>query len=161
MTALPASDRYIMPGVSKVFYLPTVADPTTGPTRAEITAGTDLSNEIAAISGFSSTANMVDVPDLKSRFTRQIPGRLSAEASSITFYADRGGDDVSAVLPRDTAGFIYFMDGGDVPGDKSDLFPISVVSNSKPRQLENAVVRVVSVSVTDVPYEGLVIPAAA
>lgn len=159
-TPLPESNRYIMPGLSKVYYLPTVADPTVGPTRAEITGGTDLSDEISAIGGFSVSANMVDTPDLKSRFTRQIPGMISADASSLTFYADRGGVDVSTVLPRDTEGFIYFMDGGDVPADLSDLFPVTVVSNSKTRDLTNAVVRVVTFSITDVPSEGLAIPAA-
>lgn len=160
MTTLAATNRYIMPGVSKVFYLPTVADPTTGPTRAEITGGTDLTNEIADIAGFSTTTNMVDTPDLGSRFTSQVPGRITAEASSITFYADRGGDDVSAVLPRDTEGFIYFMDGGDVPTEKADLFEIAVASNSKTRSADGAVVRVVSFAITSVPNESLTIPAA-
>jgi hypothetical protein len=104
---------------------------------------------------------MVDTPDLKSRFTSQIPGRVSAEASSLTFYADKGGDDVSQVLPRDTEGFIYFMDGGDVPGDLADLFDVTVSSNSKTRSADGAVVRVVSFAITAEPNEGLTIPAAA
>lgn len=161
MTALPKTNRYIMPGVSKVYYLPAVNDPVAGPTRQEITAGTDLSAEIADIAGFSTTTNMVDTPDLGSRFTSQIPGRVSAETSSLTIYADRGGDDVSAVLPRDTEGYIYFMDGGDVPGDKADLFEVTVSSNSKTRSADGAVVRVVTFAITTEPREGLVIPAAA
>lgn len=161
MTALPASERFIMPGVSKVFYLPTVADPVTGPTRAEITGGTELQDEISAIAGFSTTVNMVPTPDLKSRFTSQISGRITADQSSITFYADRGGVDVSTVLPADTTGFIYFMDGGDVPTEKADLFPITVASNSKTRDVENAVVRVVTFALTGKPSEALDIPAAA
>ena len=75
-------------------------------TRAEINAGTDLTAEIAEMSGFTVTSDSVDTPDLSNRFTAKIPGRITADDSSISFYASSTSADVRTVLPRDTAGYV-------------------------------------------------------
>ncbi|HEX6468619.1 MAG TPA: hypothetical protein VF069_05935 [Streptosporangiaceae bacterium] len=158
---LTASTRYIDPGVTKCYYVPTIAAANLTPTRAELNAGTDLSREIADLSGWTVTANQVDTPDLKSTFTGKIPGRTEAADSSLTLYASVNGTDVRALLPRGTSGYIVWMDGGDVAGNKADVYPIRVASCSKVRTVSGteAAKVMVSCAITTQPAENVTVPA--
>lgn len=137
-TAIAAASRYFQPGTTKVLVLPSLASLTAGATRAEINAGTDVSGDVAAINGFTVTTAQIDTPDLGKRFTGRIPGRLTADDSSVTFYADVTGADVRTVLTRDLNTFIAIMDGGDVAGRKADYFQVTVGSVGKVRDMEDA-----------------------
>src|SRR5690554_4879036 len=97
-TPLNPTTRYIPPGVRQYYFVPTIADKN-APTRTELDAGTDLTGEIAEVSGFQATSESVDTPDLLSRFTSRVPGRITADDSSITFYASQDSDDVRTLLP--------------------------------------------------------------
>lgn len=157
---LPPSERYFAPEISKVYFIPTIAAASLAWTRAELAAGDDITGEIADISGFQTQSNMINTPDLKTRFTGMIPGRITADSSSITFYADKGSDDIRAVLPRGTTGYIVFCDGGDVPTQKSDVFPVEVSSVGKVRTTgDQAAQLTVSFAITRKPGEDVAIPA--
>jgi hypothetical protein len=163
MSATPVtqSTRFFAPEITKCIFLPTIAAANLAATRAEIDAGTDLSNEIADLSGWTIASGTIDTPDLGNRFTRQISGRTTAEASSLTMYADKKGVDAREILPRDTVGFIVFMDGGDVPADPMDVFPVSVSSLGKVRSTgDQAGQLTINFSITGIPAEDLPIPAA-
>jgi hypothetical protein len=157
---ITASVRYFDPEITKCYFLPTIAAADLTPTRAEMDAGTDLSPEIAEVSGFTVTSEEINTPDLGSRFTSKIPGRTSAEDSSITFYADQAGNDARTVLPRDTTGYIQWCDGGDVAGNKSQVFPIRVRSLGQLRSVGDESHRLqVQFSITAKPAEDVTIPA--
>lgn len=159
-TPLPVTDRFFAADITKVYFLETIANVNMTPTRAEITAGTDLSDEIADWSGWSVTSGTIDTPDLGSRFTSQIGGRTSAPGSSITFYGDRGGDDVRQVLPRGTTGFIVIADGGDVATQPADVFPVTVLSVGKMRSVGDAAFQLtINFSITREPKEDATLPA--
>lgn len=160
MATLPASTRYYRRGLTKVYFLPTIVATNLTPTRPEITAGTDLSGEIADSSGWAVKANMIKTPDLVSRFTSQIPGSIEADDSSLTFYADQLGVDVRATLPQDQTGYIVWMDGGDVPTTgKLDTFPVRVSGVSKQRNLGDEAAKIdVMFAITKAPGENLTIP---
>lgn len=160
MAVLQSSNRYIDAGRTKVFYLPACANPS-APTRAEITAGTDLTREIASAAGWQIQGAEVETPDLGSTFNSKIPGKTSVDDSSLTFYADLTGNDVRTVLPRGTGGFILIADGGDVSGHKGDNYPVRVRSVGKARTVEgtSAKVLTVSFSITSEPRENVAIPA--
>ncbi|HEY1180248.1 MAG TPA: hypothetical protein VGF17_29170, partial [Phytomonospora sp.] len=97
-----------------VFYAcPAIAAPLTGPTRAELTAGTKLAG-IAAIGGFSISNSPVATPDLDSRFTTSVPGEDTAADSSLTFWDDDTDTESRDVLAKDTSLFIVYMPYGDV-----------------------------------------------
>ena len=161
MAALPSSERFFAPEISKVYFATALVNPGAY-TRAEVTAATDITGEIAEISGFSVTSGMIDTPDLGSRFTSQIGGRTTVEASSITFYADLAGNDVREVLSRGTKGYLIFMDGGDVAAQKSDVYKVEVTALGKVRSVgDNAFQLTVSFAITKVPDEDVAIPAAA
>ena len=158
-TPLTATVRYIPPGTRKVYWLTTIASYATAVTRAEINAGTDLTNEIAEMSGFSVTSASVETPDLSTRFTAKIPGRITADDSSISFYASSTSADVRSVLPRDTAGYVIILPEGDVPTQKMDVYPAKVASTAVDTAMEDPEKINVQFTVTRIPALNLTIPA--
>src|SRR5690242_13648663 len=131
-TPITASDRYWPVGTEKWYWVAAIAD-YTSPTRSELNAGTDLTPEIFEYSGFQVTGDEIDVPDRDSDFTGKIPGRTSADDSSIKFYADSTSDDVRTLLPRGTVGHIVRLPEGDVAGHLMDVFPVRVKAASMPQ----------------------------
>lgn len=157
--SITTSTRFFHPDTTKCYYLPAVAN-ISAPTRLEMNAGTDLSNEVADIAGWSVTANEIPTPDLGTIFTSKIPGRTDAEDSSITFYADLNGVDVRALLPRGTNGFIMWLDGGDVEDNIAAVFPVRVRSVANQRSLGDEAARLmVQFSITREPAEDVAVPA--
>lgn len=131
-----ATDRYFLPGVTKCIIVPTVASMTIGPTRTELTAGTDVSDEIAAITGWAIMSEQQATADLGKRFVSQVPGRLTASDSGITFWADKAGDDVRSLLELDQDTYVVWMDGGDVAASPMDVFKVTVSQVAKVREIE-------------------------
>lgn len=157
---IAASTRYFLPGTTKVLLLDTVANLVTGPTRAEIDAGLDISEEIAAITGFQISGATIATPDLGKRFNGQVNGRLSASDSRLTCYADVTGADIRDEIAIDDEKFVVFMDGGDVPASPMDCYKTSCLSVGRIREIEGVGRLDVGFSIRDYS-EGLVVPAAA
>jgi hypothetical protein len=136
MTALASSVRFMQPGVTKVHWLPTIAAYPAAATRPEIAAGTELSGEVADLAGFSSKAEFIDTPDLSGAFIPKVAGRIKADDSSLTFYADKTSTDVRGTLHQGDAGFIVWMDGGDVATTgKMIMFKVTVASVTEQRNI--------------------------
>ncbi|WP_348240041.1 hypothetical protein, partial [Salmonella enterica] len=89
-----------------------------------------------------------------------IAGAITAEDSSISFYADRDGDDARNIFPRDTEGYIVWMDSGDEPGKPMDIYPVQVASAPKVSSKENATLIRVDFTITREPVENAIIQAA-
>lgn len=151
--------RYFDPELTKVYYVPTVANKA-AITRAELNAGTDLSDDVADQEGWTVTSEEIETPDLGSRFTSKIGGRTSVDDCNLTMYASEDSVDCRTLLPRGTTGFVVWMDGGDVAGHKCDVFPITVIANSAMRSIgDDAARRQVQFSVRDEPAESVTVPA--
>jgi len=131
-TAISASSRYINPAVTKVYWVTLISNKL-APTRAELNAGTDLTPELADNAGWKVESDQVEAPDMNTRFTSTIPGRTKADGSTLTMYTDQAGADARALMPRDTNGYVVWLDGGDVTGRKMDVFPVRVSSLGKER----------------------------
>lgn len=157
-TPISSTTRYYRPGYTKVYYLTAIGD-YHAPTRPELDAGQDLSGEISAIDGWEVSSDTIDTPDLGSVFASKIPGAVSADDSSLTFYADAESDDVRALFPRGTAGFVVFLDEDDVAGHKMDVFPVTVGSAPKQRSLDDPAGIQVNFVITREPAENVTIPA--
>jgi hypothetical protein len=157
-TPLNPTLRYIPPGVRKVYWAATIATQAS-PTAAEINAGIDLTNEIAEINGFQMSSDTADVPDLASRFTAQVPGRITAADSSITFYADSTSNDVRTVLPRDTAGFVLMLPEGNTAGRKMDVWPVKVKTCAPDLGMEDPQKILVEFAVTKIASNNVTVPA--
>lgn len=157
--ALAAATRYINPGVTKVYWVASISNKA-APTRAELNAGTDVTGHISENSGWKVESDQVDSPDMDTRFTSQIVGRTKAENSSITYYTDKSGADVRALQPRDTAGFIVWLDGGDVAGYLMDVFPVRVSSLGKERSAkgDNPATVEIAYAITSEPAVDVTVP---
>jgi hypothetical protein len=156
---ISAATRYINVGTTVVLWVPSIGNKN-APTRAELNAGTNLVNENSAADGWTTKADQVETPNMASRFTGKIPGRISADDSSITMYRDLGGADAHSLMPVDANGYVVWMDGGDVPGRLMDVFPVRVAAHNKPRSTEGNAAATVEIqfAITDQPAEYVVIP---
>lgn len=159
MTAAPLTPtiRYFPPGTRRVYWVPTIAN-YLAPTRSELNAGTDLTGEIETMNGWSVTSNTVDVPDMGSRFTSQIPGRLTSATNDITCYNSQNSDDARTLLIRDVNGFVVLLWEGDVSGQKMDVFPVRVMSAAVDSTVEDPGKTTFSFAATRLPASGVVIP---
>jgi len=126
---LNTTERYINPEVTVTYWVTAIVD-MAAPTRDELDAGTsvDLTGEIAAMSGWEVSADRVTVPDLGSKKTGRITGRINPGDGQIVFYASSDTEDVRDVKQRGDTGFIVILDGGDVEGQKGRVFAVEVSS---------------------------------
>lgn len=159
-TPIQASVRYYRRGVTRVLWVPTIANPLT-PTRIELNAGTALEAETGAMGGWQTTSETVATAALGSRFTPVVGGAITAADSSLTFWASKTGADVRSLLVREETGFVVWMDEGDVPTQTMDVYPVTVTSQAKVRELDNAAQIMCQFAITSEPRENVVIPAAA
>src|SRR5688572_29612962 len=158
-TPLQSSVRYYRRGLTKVLWVPAVANKN-APTRAELDAGTELSVEVGAMAGWQTTSGTVPTPALGSRFTPVVGGEITASDSSLTFWASKDGDDVRSLLVREATGYIVWMDEGDVPTQPMDVYPVTVTSQAKVRELDQAAQIMCQFAITSEPAENVNIPAA-
>ncbi|MFC9497643.1 hypothetical protein [Streptomyces sp. NPDC056982] len=135
--------RFNRKGITKVYLVPTIASTALLPTTAEITAGTDLTDGINAIDGFTLENSPIETPDMASTFVSKIGGDDSAADSSLTFYEDSVLDDTETDLAKGTTGYIVIFSKGKAPSAKGmDVFPVTVVSNSKAYTTDNEAAKI-------------------
>jgi hypothetical protein len=157
-TPLTPTLRYYPPGIRRIYWLPACAN-YLAPTRAELDAGTDLSAEVSALTGWSVTSATVDTPDMGSRFTSQIPGALTSASNDITVYTSSNSNDARTLLLRDTNGFVVLMWEGDFAGQRMDVFPVRVTAQAMDSAVANPGAVTISFAATRLPASNLVIPA--
>jgi len=157
-TPIAATSRYIPPGTTHYYWVASISN-YNSPTRAELNAGSDLTAEVSAVSGFATNSDQQDTPDLGSRFVSKIPGRITADDSSITMYASSDSQDVRQLLPRDTDGFIVQFPEGDTEGLTMDVFPVKVAAAPKATDVEDPAKIEVQFTITAEPQENIEVPA--
>lgn len=157
---LAAATRYTSQGVTKVYWVPTIAS-ISSPTRSELNAGTDISGHVIDRAGWSVNSTQIDTPDLANRYTTTIPGVIKAISSSLTVYMSKNGVDARTLMPRDTIGYIVWLDGGDTTGYKADVYPVTVSSVSKMREVKGALAdnMIIEYAITSQPAENVSVPA--
>jgi hypothetical protein len=155
---LTPTNRYFPPGTRKVYWLPACANYLTGPTRAELNAGTDLSAEISALTGWSVVSAMVDTPDMGSRFTSQVGGRLTSASNDITCYLSQNSIDARSLLIRGTSGFVVLLWEGDVTGQKMDIFPVVITSEAPDTTTDNPGTATFTFAASKLPATNITIP---
>lgn len=126
--------RFMRKGKTKVRWVPTIAAATLVPTAAETTAGTDLTPQIAEISGFTFSNSPIATPDLSTDFVSTIPGENATEDSSMTFYEDTVTNPIKTVLAKGSTGNIAIFPTGiaganPAAGDKCDVWPVTISAN--------------------------------
>lgn len=144
-----------------VYYIPTIAATNLTPTRSEMNAGTNIGVDLVDLDGWSVEAEQIDTQALNDSFQTKIPGSLSAPDSSLTFFTSRTGVDIRALLPRGTSGYLMFLDGGDIAGNKAEVYPVTVTSNAVMRSLQSKDASKIKVgfAITRSPGQGITVPA--
>jgi hypothetical protein len=155
---LSATLRYTPPQQQRKYYWVTTIVAQASPTRAELNAGTDLSAEIAEVSGFELAGDSADAPDLASQFVAQVPARITASDSEIVFYASSNSSDVRSVLPRGTTGFVAILPEGDITGQKMEIWPAKVKSMFLDSSIEDPAKIHIQFSITKLPSQNVTIP---
>ncbi|MGY5127274.1 phage tail tube protein [Streptomyces nigrescens] len=153
--------RFNRKTLTRIMFLPTVTSGSLLPTRAEITAGTDYTDQINAVDGWSIENTPIETPDMGSTFVSKIDGDDSAADSSLTFYEDSTADDIETDLAKGTSGYIAIFSKGDIAAAKGlDVFPVKVASNSKAYTADNeAAMLTVQFVITDRPALNQTVPA--
>ena len=154
--------RFNRKGITKIKFVPTIASTALLPTRAEISAGNDLTDGIHSIDGWTLENQPIETPDMGSTFVPKIDGDDAAADSSLGFYEDNTLDDIETDLAKGTVGFMCIFSKGDVPGGKGlDVFPVKVASNAKQYNADNEAAKIqVQFVITDRPVQNQTVPAA-
>lgn len=158
-TAITATLRYTPPGRRKYFWLNAVSAYPSAPTRGELNGGSDLSGEIAEVSGFELSGDSADAPDLAGGFVAQVAARTTAGDCELVFYASSSAADIRTVLTKGTAGYLVFLPEGDVAGQKCEVWPATVKSMFIDQNMEDPAKIHVQLSITKLPIQNLTIPA--
>jgi hypothetical protein len=158
-TQITAGVPYSPVATRKIYFVPTIAVPAT-PTRAELTAGSDLSLVIVGMTGFDQPVTFLTASPLGSPFDVKVSGRITPSDSSIDCLVSKSGTDVRTVLPRGTSGYFTAMWEGDIPTTgKMDVYPISVGSQSKAVDTTAIQIVTISLAITGAIQENVAIPA--
>lgn len=153
--------RFVRRGTARYYWCLTIANPETGPTAAEITAGEDITSMIAAITGFSTTSTTIPTPDMGSRYESSIPGNTQSEDSSLRFYDDLDSEEIDETFPRDQEGYIVIDRKGTAVGKPRETWPVRVASFAPNHTVDmNAADLTVSFSSTSEPYTEQTVAAA-
>lgn len=159
MVATPISPttRYYAVGTRKFYWVTTISNKA-APSRGELNAGIDLSGEVAIVDGFTKASDTVDAPDYGTRFVSTIPGRIKADNSKLTMYATANSADVRAIITQDTNAFVVIFPEGDVAGRKMDVWPMRVLSVSKPTSDGDPAQIVIEFAPTSEPAMDVTVP---
>ncbi|MFE6126726.1 hypothetical protein ACFQ6Q_00415 [Streptomyces sp. NPDC056437] len=154
--------KFMRRGTSKFFFLEEIAAGSMIPTRSELGAGTEFSEQIAAMDGWTVSNNEIETPNMADTYDSTIPGSDKAESSSFTFYEAEDAATIEALFAKGTTGYVVILRKGDVPASLSmDVFPIRVASQSPQYSAENEAAKfMVTCSITSRPVQGAAVPAA-
>jgi hypothetical protein len=159
-TSIAAPTKYTDRGTTDYVWMTTCAN-YLSPTRAEINGGTSLKLVVADAAGWSMSSAQTKTPNLADRFTTSIPGPVDADDSTLTVYSSKTGTDAGTLTPQDAAGFMAVMHGGDVAGQKMDIWPVTVASVSRAMAIKGdaANMKIITYSPSSVPAMNVTIPA--
>ena len=125
---LSTGTPYVAQGTRRVYIVASIANPA-APTRAELTAGTDVSQNITAMTAWAPNQNFANRSVLGSATVGQIAGTANFPAQSISFEAGQNSTDIRSLLvwtqPPSTT-FVVILGEGDVAGQKMSVFKVAV-----------------------------------
>lgn len=158
-TALVQTVTYTKFSTTRYCWVPTIAIQS-APTLAELNAGKDLTLQIEAVAGFSTTTASIDVPRAGTTFTGNMPGRKTAAGSSLTFYLSQTGPtvDVRSLITEGLTGFVVIFNEGIVTGGGMDVWPVRVGSVQVMQDIEAVASALIEFYVPAQPSTNLAVP---
>lgn len=160
-TALTATVPYTKFTTSAYLWVPTIAALAT-PTLAEVNAGKNLTTELTAVSGFTTSTASIELAHAGTSFTGSLPGRKTAADSSLTFTLSTAGPtaDVRSVITEGLVGYIVICNEGIVTSAYCDIFPVRVGSVAVTQDLEAIAMAEISFYIYKTPQVAVAIPTA-
>lgn len=152
--------RFMRKGITKMHFIPTAATPA-AVTVAETTAGTEVTPQVADVSGFSFTNNPISAPDMDNAFVSQISGEDTVEASQTTMYDLSDETTLKDALAKGTIGFMQIFHSGyagasPAAADVYELWPVEIASNARMYTAGNEAAQyLVGWTLTGPPVEGV------
>ncbi|RBY82680.1 hypothetical protein [Blastococcus sp. TF02A-26] len=138
MPEIANAQAFYQPGVAEIVRINTITDSTgLQPTAAEINGGLKLLNEVFDLAGWSSNTNFIERRRAKSRTRTQVAGAITLEGSSITFTADKLGNDAAAEFAVGQTFYLAFADRGLVSGRPGEVFQVEVGAVVNLRNFDN------------------------
>lgn len=121
---------YFVPSSTEQWkWVPTVSN-TASPTTVEYGAGTDITNDIAEVTGFEAAAQFVETPTMQGGVIAKISGRQTLGDCNITFdehstYAD---NTPMTTMTEGTSGYIVISRYTKTPAAaaKVEVWPVTV-----------------------------------
>lgn len=158
---LTSSTRFTDQATTIIYVIPSIAATNLTPTRAEMTAGLNITGEVNDLNGWTVESNQITTEDLASPFESSIPGSTTAPKSDLVLYTSKTGVDIRNSLPRGTVTNVMFCDGGDVAGNKAEVYPVIVTSNGVMRNVVGKSASKVKImfAITKQPAQGVTVPA--
>lgn len=128
--------RFMRKGITRIYWVPTIASATLAPTAAEVTAGTRMDTQIAEINGFAFSNNPIATPDMGSTFVSSIAGEDTSDDSSLVLYEDKTSNPIKTAQAKGTNGYVVIFYAGiagatPAAADKCDVWPSQVASVSR------------------------------
>jgi len=115
--------RFFRRGVSKVYWLPACASPSSGPTAGEFSSGTNLSPYVKEVNGFQLQNSPISTPDLETTFDSQMDGPDTTSDSSLKLYDDKDTSTVRTLLTKGQSGFLLLAPYGIASGKRCEVWP--------------------------------------
>src|ERR1051325_707348 len=116
------AQEYYRRGTTKVLFA--ASAPATPPTAANITAATDLSPQLAGYDGGDFKTTFIDIENLATRSTPQLPGPNALSAITLTFNEKKTAtvttgttDPIMAALVKDATGYLLVAPYGTAVGN--------------------------------------------
>jgi hypothetical protein len=125
---LSTGTSYVAQGVRRIYIVASIANPAS-PTRAELTAGTDVSQNVTAMSGWAPNQNFANRSVIGSAIVGQISGTANFPAQSLSFESGQNSVDVRSLLvwtQPPTATFVVILPEGDIAGQKMNVFKVLI-----------------------------------
>jgi hypothetical protein len=149
--------RFMRKGLTRFYWVPSIASASLVPTAAEVNAGTRLDTQLAEINGFSFANQPIDTPDMSTTFTAKVAGEDQSEDSSLMFYEDVSSNPIRTALAKGNNGFVVIFFAGiagatPAAADKADVWPAQIGSNTRAYTADNEAAKYnVSIIPTAVP----------
>lgn len=127
------------------------------PTAAEITAGTDITDDIRSVTGFGVDPGYVPVPTMKGGRAPKLTTAGVLQDSSLTMaeHSTYAANTIKQALADNTSGYIVISRYKKAPlaaADKVDVFPVTIGSNNRTHTVDDAPMEyTVSFGLTDDP----------
>lgn len=127
-------------GITRVFAVPTLT--LTAPTAIQVNAGTEVTEAVADITGFTFQNSPIATPKLSTTFTTSIAGEDTAEEPQLTFYEDDDTNPLQATFAKGTiTHLVFFYKGtaGATPAaaDEVEIWPVQSTGPSREYSMDN------------------------